>query len=697
MKLAAQYYRPPFPDQRFWPDDLPLMRESGLDAVYLWACWGWIEPEPGRFEFGDYDELVERASDAGLQVIFNVIGEIQPFWIHREFPDSRMVDHMGHEVVSSLRRECNVGLTPGGCTDHPGVKELMGRFIGELTRRYAEQEHLLAWDVWNETRWAVNADGHVCHCAHTLAEFRRWLQNRHGDLHGLNRAWRRRYSSWDDVYPGKVPGRTYTEMMEFQAFLTWRSREYMAFRAEIVRAADPNHLVVAHAANPATHAVALDNEQAISRGNDWEHADLLDGFGASVFPAWPQVGLTNTDVGVVIECARSAAQTKIYWVGEMQGGSARSGIEVNESVAGDRQQRWVWSAIGRGAKALSFWCWRDEVFGRESSGFGLIGNDGARDDRLRALRATGDLLKRHRDEVDAYRPDPARVAVVFEPVTYQLDWAANGLDSDQAQPSLLGYLEALERLQIPYDVLEARHRARLDQYGVVLMPWPLVVDPGLAHDLLDWVRGGGTLVVESEVDAYDLYGFYRYPDERPFANALGIHSHGRRVADRDHHEYELDGTRGELPVAGWIEPLAAPDGAEALLIKGALGAGQVIAVGGFPGLAHRRERSAGFEEFLRTIVRSAEALPALRCSVADGSVVQWRTGDAGGRRLLFVANAGSAATLGFEGPLLAGAAEAWDLVRDRKLPLVEDESGVTLTVEVPADGHTIVRWSEAVG
>jgi beta-galactosidase len=281
-------------------------------------------------------------------------------------------------------------------------------------------------------------------------------------------------------------------------------------------------------------------------------------------------------------------------------------------------------------------------------------------------------------------------------VTYQLDWAANGLDSDQAQPSLLGYLETLERLQIPYDVLEARHRARLPQYDVVVMPWPLVVDPGLATDLLAWVRDGGTLLVESEVDSYDAQGFYRYPDERPFANALGILSRGRRVADRDHHDYELDGVRGELPVAGWVEPLTTSDDVEALLVTNALDAGRVIAVGGFPGLAHRRERSAGFEEFLRTVVQSADALPALWCSVADGSVVQWRTGEAGGQRLLFVANAGAATTLRFAGPLLAGATDAWDLVRDERLDLLTDESGCTLTVEVPADSHTIVRWVELI-
>ena len=68
MIFGAQYYRPPFPDRSRWEDDLEQMRRSGLDTVQLWACWGWIEPEPGEYSFDDYDELVALANQAGLKV-----------------------------------------------------------------------------------------------------------------------------------------------------------------------------------------------------------------------------------------------------------------------------------------------------------------------------------------------------------------------------------------------------------------------------------------------------------------------------------------------------------------------------------------------------------------------------------------------------------------------------------------------------
>ena len=39
MILAAQYYRPPFPERRYWKEDLDGMKAAGLNAVQLWVLW----------------------------------------------------------------------------------------------------------------------------------------------------------------------------------------------------------------------------------------------------------------------------------------------------------------------------------------------------------------------------------------------------------------------------------------------------------------------------------------------------------------------------------------------------------------------------------------------------------------------------------------------------------------------------------
>ncbi|HUV90613.1 MAG TPA: beta-galactosidase, partial [Anaerolineae bacterium] len=62
MNLGVQYYRPPFPEQKYWEDDFARIKDCGLNTVQLWVLWGWVEPKPGRFYFDDYDRLVELAA-----------------------------------------------------------------------------------------------------------------------------------------------------------------------------------------------------------------------------------------------------------------------------------------------------------------------------------------------------------------------------------------------------------------------------------------------------------------------------------------------------------------------------------------------------------------------------------------------------------------------------------------------------------
>jgi beta-galactosidase len=78
VKLCTQYYRPPFPEPHRWEDDLARIRATGFDAIVLTASWAWIEPEPGRYDFSDFDALIEAAGRAGLEVIVNTWSELQP-------------------------------------------------------------------------------------------------------------------------------------------------------------------------------------------------------------------------------------------------------------------------------------------------------------------------------------------------------------------------------------------------------------------------------------------------------------------------------------------------------------------------------------------------------------------------------------------------------------------------------------------
>ena len=636
-------------------------------------------------------------------MVISTIAEIQPFWIHRELPSAHLVDHMGHAVRSSPRRECNVGLTPGACFDHPAVRGHMSAFLEAIGRRYSSSDTLIAWDCWNETRWAVQGDGYVCHCDATRGVVPQLAGSGVTEtLTGSAQAWHRRYASWEDVFPGKQPGRPYTDLVEFEAFLSFRAAGHAAFRAECLRRSDPNHPVLAHCGKPAVHSSGMDYEQAVSRGNDFDLAEVLDGFGCSHFPAWENI--STSELGTRIEATRSATGDKPAWVSELQGGASCAGFGVWPAVDPSTQQRWVWGAYGRGIKAVLFWCWRDEVFGRESSGFGITGSDGQSAGRLERLARTGSVVREHEALLDAYRPDAAEIGVLFSQGSYQLDWAENGGSAEQARGSVTGWLSLFERVQLPYAVVDAHRPKRLAGLRLLVMPWPLIVPPVMADAVVEWVSAGGTLVTESELDAFDEQGFYRYPEDRPMASALGLRSLGRRSLETDRTLLVGSGAeRASVPTAVWLEALEFERhrGSRHIGVRRHRGDPAWIRIGSGHRARHSRRprlpraRHEGLELFARRTAALAGVAPKLTLSPADGELVQWRSGLSGSTRLLFVTADSSVENLTVSGPS--------ELLRDRRpwsivgggagLPWYTAD-GFEFDLALSQDGIAVLAWDD---
>ncbi|MDD3725620.1 MAG: beta-galactosidase [Candidatus Ratteibacteria bacterium] len=652
MFIGTQYYRPPFPEKRFWDDDLNRMKDAGIDVVQLWACWGWIEPSPGRFIFDDYDTLIEKAEAKGLKVVISTIAEIQPFWIERVVPEGVMIDHTGRKVLSSTRCECIVGITPGGCTDHPKVKEYMVRFLSKIGKRYGKQKTVIGWDCWNETRWCVHSDGYVCYCPETLNRFREFLKREYGEIEGLNRAWKRRYTNWADVYPGRVPdGRNYTECMEFLKFLTWRASDIMRFRAQALRKAGVESIISAHCGAPSILSGGWGTEQPLCRGNDWDFIEFLDGFGCSHFPFWGM--FDDSEFGVRVEAIRSAVSEKVLWVSELQGGAARNGLCAHTPVKADTQQRWVWNAFGRGAKAVIFWCWRDEVFGRESGGFGIAGNDGLADERLEALKETSEIIKKYSPLLDSYKPVAPVVGVMFEPSNYYLEWSQYG-NVDMAMRSLTGYLKALEHLNIPYEVVESSHLEVLKKLKFLFLPFPLVISEKTSQALEDFVKNGGVILSEADTGAFDTLGFYRYPGkERTPSYKLGIYSEiERQPIEHESFTLKIDGKIFRMKAGFWISPLstdrhrilARDSKGRVIAVAGATGKGTVYGLGTFIGAHYNRGDRIFDKNFTGLIWHLLEkhgCIPDVRVHLTDkkdGKNLIYRYGKSSNGELLFIIN-----------------------------------------------------------
>lgn len=657
--LGTQYYLPPFPLRRYWEQDFDLIARSGLDTIQLWMMWAWVEPAPGDFRFDDYDEIIDLAARRGLGVVLSTAAEMQPQWIHREIPGSEMVDHMGHTVISSICGAINFGLNPGGCFDNPNVWSAMAGFLTRAVEHFRSLPSLRGWDSWNELRWSENADGIVCYCPHTLKSFRSWLDREYGGLDGLNERWHRRYTSWDDVRPGKLPRSPYVEMMEFQRFLTWRSNRHAQARYELMKALDPDHPVTAHGGRPCILQSGGfpngDDETppgtALNRGNDWDLVQHLDRIGFSSFPVWQ--GFDLATFASRVDFLWSAAGEKPVWLSELQGGGVALGFTAGDPVRAAEQQRWIWTAASRAAEAVLFWTCRDEEYGDESASLGLIGDDGFAEERLAAMRTTARLFAKHSDLLDAYRPDDPAVGIWFSPRTYYLHWVQEA-NAWTPMRAIRGYARALLRNNIPFRIVEEDHPEGLAGLKILFMPRAISMEDPVAETLCSFVLRGGSLVCESECGAFDGLGFYRYAPDRFLASLTGIREAGRRRLGEPWIDVELDGSRLRLDATQWLTPFV-PGSGEVLgscpegptVVRAAVDRGSVVLCAtylGDPYLLRSTQKgeaagtSIDFERFVAALAAEAGVRPS--AAVLDpppgpGRLVHVRTGRSGGRSIAF--------------------------------------------------------------
>ena len=153
--MGFQYYRAPTPDKTLWAKDLEKIASDGYNTVKYWIQWRWNEPEEGKFYFDDIDELMDLAEKNGLKVVLNIILDVSPIWLIKDYPESAMITANGVRAEGFATEYRQIGGVPGPCFNWGKGDVLQKRFISECVKRYALHPALLMWDVWNEPELSV--------------------------------------------------------------------------------------------------------------------------------------------------------------------------------------------------------------------------------------------------------------------------------------------------------------------------------------------------------------------------------------------------------------------------------------------------------------------------------------------------------------------------------------------------------------
>jgi beta-galactosidase len=188
-------YNPEQWPEEVWAEDVRLMQEAGVNLVTLGVfSWALLEPEPGRYDFGWLDRVIELLWSHDVAIDLATPTAAPPAWLVRRNPEVLPVTAEGVRLEFGSRRHY--------CPSSPIYREASVRIAEQLAERYGTHPALAMWHVDNEYGGHISA----CYCDVSADHFRRWLRARYTSPETLNEVWAtafwgQRYGDWSEIAP----------------------------------------------------------------------------------------------------------------------------------------------------------------------------------------------------------------------------------------------------------------------------------------------------------------------------------------------------------------------------------------------------------------------------------------------------------------------------------------------------------------
>ena len=110
MYLGVDYY-PEHWDIDMMDSDFTRMKEMGVNTIRIGEfAWHMMESDEGKYDFSFFDNVIKKAKEYGLKVIFGTPTATFPAWISKAHPSILSEDIHGNKRV--FGEEDNIVLTP---------------------------------------------------------------------------------------------------------------------------------------------------------------------------------------------------------------------------------------------------------------------------------------------------------------------------------------------------------------------------------------------------------------------------------------------------------------------------------------------------------------------------------------------------------------------------------------------------------
>jgi beta-galactosidase len=685
---GAVYFRKSNPPAEDWARDHQTAARVGMNTFRHWFLWGAIEVAPGKFDWADYDRMMDLAVANGLKVIVAEFTTNAPEWAFRRYAAARYKSSDGSIQNSEIGESTAVGGFPGLCLDNPEAQAAAERFLTALILRYRNHPALLGYDLWNENTYAGGAARKMnCYCDGTRQRLRVWLRTRYGSLSALGKAWGRySYETWEDVdAPESLGG--YAESLDWLQFRIDDAFRLLEWRVKLFRRLDPRHLICAHGV-----AGTLETLPS-SAHNEWRSAAMMDVWGltwvASRHGNAPWLQYQAMDL------VRSGARGKPFWHAEAEAGPLWMQPQVigrprEDGRQPDAEDVRIWNLIScsAGARGILYPRWRPLLDGPLFGAFGAFAMDGSVTPRAEMAGKVAKWANSH-PEVWKSRPVKGDVGLVFIPESELFNYVQQGETAYYAQ-SIKGAYQAFFDQNILADFVALEN---IDEYKLIYLAYPVMLKRETADRLKKYVENGGTLLCEG-LPAYfgdfghvgtvqpnygldQLFGAReKYVEFDPdLSEQLLFEVKGSKIYGRYfRQDYDLEGGKA----AGQYT------NGNIAAVENSFGKGRTLLMGSFPGAGYYLHHGAATRELFASLLKLAGLTPQV---TIDDPAVQARLHEGAGGTHIWVTNPtreSKQVTVSVAGDELLSAAE--DVWGDAHITL----AGRQLTMTVPPRDAVVV-------
>ncbi|MFD7407888.1 beta-galactosidase [Streptomyces sp. NPDC059866] len=498
-------YNPEQWPETVWQEDVRLMREAGVSMVSVGIfSWALLEPEPGVYDFGWLDRLLDLLHENGIRVDLGTPTVVPPVWFYRAHPEALPVTADGTRYEFGSRGAI--------CHSNADYRAAAANITTRLAERYGSHPALAMWHVHNEYGVPVSA----CYCDSCAAHFRRWLGATYETVGAVNEAWGtafwgQRYTDFEQINPPRLtptvgnPG----QALDYKRFADATIRENFCMERDILHRLSPGVPVTTNFMTALSQCDSIDY-WAWGREVDLvtnDHYLITDG------------RRTHVNLAMAADLTRSVAGGAPWLLLE----HSTSGVNWqarNPAKAPGQMARNSLAHVARGSEGAMFFQWRQSRRGAEKFHSAMLPHGGTDTRVWREVVELGASL----DTLGPIRGTrtQADVAVLWD----WHSWWAQNLDWRPTEDH-----DARERADTFYEVLYDRHltvdfahpEADLSAYPLVVVPALYLMTEAAGLNLKEYVENGGTLVVSyfsGIVDEHDAVHEGAYPG--PLREVLGL-------------------------------------------------------------------------------------------------------------------------------------------------------------------------------